>query len=72
MINEGIVLPPENRETEIAIQRALTLDPAVPGAGRLCQELLSELTGLAITREIPPAMRLNRRGLHMQERRCGS
>lgn len=39
-----------------AITRALTLHPDVPGAGRLCQELLADVTGQPITRESPPLL----------------
>lgn len=36
---------------DAAISRALSLHPDVPGAGRLCQELLADLTGQPLTRE---------------------
>lgn len=37
-----------------AIPRALAMEPGKPGVARLCQELLADMTGLAIVAE-PPA-----------------
>jgi hypothetical protein len=48
-----------------AIDFALSCDPAVPGAGRLCQELLAVALQTAVSRPpAPPAERLNRIAAH--------
>lgn len=40
-----------------AIPRALAMEPGKPGVARLCQELLADMTGLAIVAEPPEEMR---------------
>ena len=49
------------RPTTAAIQHALACDPATPGNGRLCQELLATLLGKPITRKPAPIEPLNDR-----------
>lgn len=39
-----------------AITAALSMDPSRPGVGRLCQELLAEVTGCPITHRAPASI----------------
>lgn len=40
------------------LSRALDLPPDIPGVGRLCQELLAEITGKPITCQTPAPVRM--------------
>lgn len=52
-----------------AIQRALDMHPDLPGVGRLCQELLADLTGMPVTcKSPPPERRLGRSWWRRRER----
>lgn len=41
-----------------ALRRALTLPPDIPGVGRLCQELLADITGRRVTVPVAPIEKL--------------
>lgn len=40
------------KPAQTTIDYALTADPSVPGAGRLCQEIIAALTGKRIKRPV--------------------
>jgi len=53
---------PVDRERAAALEYVLAAAPEIPGVGRLCQELLADMTGQAVVSTADTLLRMDRRG----------